>query len=78
MIMIRLELRAAALAALGIAADHPRARLLRYNALYLLSPVIEVAAVLSPQFVETSFAHFSNMAALHHWLVKVNRRVATV
>ena len=56
----------------GFAADHPRADLLRHNALYAHPRwELDIKTVTSPQLVETCLTHFAAMAPIQQWLVKV-------
>ena len=55
----------------GYDKDHPRADLLRYNALYVSSPAIEPEALTSPELVETVMDHCGKTAVVQQWLVKV-------
>ena len=59
----------------GFEADHPRATLLKHNALYV-HPRQEFDAqiVTSPQLVEACLAHFEVMTPVQQWLVKVNQK----
>ncbi len=61
----------------GFDAEHPRADLLRHNALWALSPTIDVDVITRPHFAQECFEHCLNMAPLHHWLVKLDQRSAT-
>jgi len=59
----------------GFAADHPRADLLRHNALYAaLADDIPPAIVTTPELVEVCFEHCRAMAPVQQWLVKIARR----
>lgn len=58
----------------GYDREHERADLLRYKSLYASSPLIEAEILGSPDFVDISFEHCTNMSSLHHWLVKVVKR----
>ncbi len=55
--------------------DHERSDLLRHNGLWIRSPRIEPVALNSPELVDVSFNHCSQMAPLHQWLVKVSQLV---
>lgn len=56
----------------GFEAGHPRAELLRYNALYLSSPVIKPSILAKPEFVDECLDHVAKMIPLHHWLLKIS------
>jgi uncharacterized protein (TIGR02453 family) len=58
----------------GYDAEHKRAELLKYNALYSHKSQIPSETILRPEFVEVCFEHCWNMAPLHQWLVKVGDR----
>lgn len=58
----------------GYDADHPRADLLRYNALYAYLSDIPAAVITTPDLVDVCFEHFRAMAPVHRWLVAVARR----
>jgi uncharacterized protein (TIGR02453 family) len=55
----------------GLDAHHPRADLLRYDGLYVLSPNIPTGVVVTPALVNRCFDHFQNMAPVWQWLVKI-------
>lgn len=58
----------------GYPADHPRERLLRFNALYVHPKQgIGAGLVQSPELVDVCMAHFEKMAPLQQWLVKTFR-----
>ncbi|MGB3717065.1 MAG: DUF2461 domain-containing protein, partial [Candidatus Promineifilaceae bacterium] len=57
----------------GFDPDHPRADLLKYNAIYASSPRIELNHLTSPGLVDICMDHSENTAPLHRWLVKVNQ-----
>lgn len=56
----------------GYDADHPRADLLRYNALWAHSPRLSPADLTAPDLVDRCFEHFCNMAPIQRWLVQVD------
>jgi uncharacterized protein (TIGR02453 family) len=56
----------------GYDPDQARADLLRYKGLFVKSPKIEPAVLVTPALVEVGFEHCRNMGALHNWLVRVN------
>ncbi|MFQ6011499.1 MAG: DUF2461 family protein, partial [Nitrososphaerales archaeon] len=56
----------------GYDSSHPRGDLLRYNALYALSPRIDQATATSDNLVETCFKYSKVIAPLNSWLLKVN------
>lgn len=58
----------------GYDPDHARADLLRYNALYAMSPSIPAPLLSTPALVELCFEHCRNMMPLHRWLVGLYRR----
>jgi uncharacterized protein (TIGR02453 family) len=55
----------------GYDKDHPRADLLRYNALGVSSPRIQPELLTSPALVENTLSYFEKMAPVQRWLVKV-------
>jgi uncharacterized protein (TIGR02453 family) len=56
----------------GFAADHPRADLLRHNALFAHPrQELDIKTATSPQLVEACLTHFAAMAPIQQWLVKV-------
>jgi uncharacterized protein (TIGR02453 family) len=57
----------------GYDADHPRADLLRYDALYVRSPEIPVSVLKKPDLVDTAYEHALRMAPVHHWLTQLSR-----
>jgi hypothetical protein len=57
----------------GFDPDHPRADLLKFNAIYASSPRIDLANLGSPALVDECMDHGENTAPLHRWLVKVNQ-----
>ena len=57
----------------GFDPDHPRADLLKYNAIYASSPQIEPSQLGSPALIDICMDHCENMAPLHRWMVKVNQ-----
>jgi uncharacterized protein (TIGR02453 family) len=57
----------------GYDPNQARADLLRYKGLFVRSPKIEPAVLVTPQLVEVCFEHCRNMEALHHWLVRVDQ-----
>ena len=59
----------------GYDSDHPRADLLRYAGLWASSPPIPVEVVTRPEFLDTCFEHFRNMAPIQRWLVDVEARI---
>lgn len=54
--------------------DHPRGDLLRYKGIYVKSTRLTRDQLTSATLVDFCIQHFQNMAALHHWLVKMNAR----
>jgi len=56
-------------------AEHPRADLLRYNALYASSPQIGPDALTTPDLVDLCFEHLRSIAPLQQWLVQVSQAV---
>lgn len=54
----------------GFDPEHPRADLLRFNALYVYSPAIPPEVVTGPEIVDVCFAHCQAMAPVHRWLVR--------
>jgi uncharacterized protein (TIGR02453 family) len=60
----------------GYDAEHPRADLLRYNGLWAhTTDPADPGVIVTPDLVEVCLEHCRNMAPLHHWLVKVGRRL---
>ncbi len=59
----------------GFDTDHPRAELLKYNALYA-HPRKEFDAQLitSPQLVDACLTHFEAIAPIQQWLVKISQQ----
>ncbi len=56
----------------GFEADHPRATLLKHNALYVHPrQEFDTQIVTSPQLVEVCLAHFEVMAPIQQWLIKI-------
>jgi uncharacterized protein (TIGR02453 family) len=55
----------------GYPADHERATLLRYNGLYAMAPAIEADVLTRSELVDVCLSHCQNMAAVHHWLVRL-------
>lgn len=56
----------------GFDAEHPRADLLRHNALYVHPRrPIPIEVVTSPQLVDVCMDHFQHMAPVQRWLVAV-------
>ncbi|MFW9805643.1 MAG: DUF2461 domain-containing protein [Candidatus Thorarchaeota archaeon] len=54
-------------------ADHPRADLLRHDALYIQSPKIPVNVLKKPELVDICYDYALKMAPVHHWLLKLAR-----
>ena len=54
----------------GYDADHPRADLLKYAALYAYPPEVSIADVQTPAVMDICVGHFEALAPLHRWLVK--------
>ncbi len=50
--------------------NHPRADLLKYNALYASIMDLDPELITQPDFMQVAFDHWQKMASLHHWLVK--------
>jgi uncharacterized protein (TIGR02453 family) len=57
----------------GYDPHHPRAALLRHNALYLHPPVLTPDVVCSPQLVDVCLEHFTAMVPVYQWLVAALR-----
>jgi uncharacterized protein (DUF2461 family) len=57
----------------GYDADHPRADLLRYDALYVRSPDIPVSVLKKPDLVDACYEHALRMAPVHNWLNQLSR-----
>ena len=55
----------------GFDKDHPRAELLKYNALYAHATELSWDTILSDDFVDVCYKHFERLAPIHHWLVKM-------
>jgi uncharacterized protein (TIGR02453 family) len=55
----------------GYDSNHPRATLLRHNALYIHPPRLGADVVCSATLVHRCLEHFQAMAPLQRWLVKV-------
>lgn len=60
----------------GFDPEHPRAELLKYNAIYASSPRFQPAQLNAPDLVDQCLDHCHNMAPLHHWLVKVHQAMS--
>lgn len=58
----------------GYDKDHPRAELLKHNALYSHPTPISWDVVSSPDLLDVCFDHFEKLAPIHHWLVKMQDR----
>lgn len=56
----------------GYDADHPRARLMRFNSLYI-HPVAEIGVgeIGSAELIDLCYDHFVKMAPIQQWLVKI-------
>jgi uncharacterized protein (TIGR02453 family) len=57
----------------GYPADHPRAELLKYKGLRVMSPQLDPQVLTSPELVDVLFAHCRHMAPIQQWLVAVDR-----
>lgn len=57
----------------GYDVDHPRADLLRHDALYVRSPEIPVSLLKKPDLVDTCYDHALTIAPVHHWLANLAR-----
>lgn len=55
----------------GLAADHPRADLLKHNAVWLCADEPLPDVLHAPRLVDHCFAHFKAMSPLHVWLREV-------
>lgn len=55
----------------GYASDHPRADLLKYNALYAHALSIHWDIVMSPELIDVVYDHCRKLAPIQSWLVKV-------
>jgi uncharacterized protein (TIGR02453 family) len=55
----------------GFDANHPRAILLRFNSLHAFYFTIDPKQLLSAELVDQCMVQFTEMAPLHHWLVKI-------
>jgi uncharacterized protein (TIGR02453 family) len=55
----------------GYDASHRHADLLRYDGLYVFSPIIPVSDLLTPGLVDICYAHIRKMAPIQQWLVKI-------
>jgi len=55
----------------GYPADHPRAEMLKYNALWASAPHISPDVLCSPAIVDVAFEQCLALASLHRWLVRV-------
>jgi uncharacterized protein (TIGR02453 family) len=56
-------------------ADHPRAEFLKFNTLYCSIADLNPELMTQPEFMDVAYGHWTKMAPLHHWLVKVVSRV---
>ncbi|MFW9856558.1 MAG: DUF2461 domain-containing protein [Candidatus Thorarchaeota archaeon] len=59
----------------GFDSSHPRADLLKYNGLYVISPQISVSTLKTVELVDQCFNHCQKMAPIHHWLVKLDESI---
>ena len=60
----------------GYDKDHPRADLLKYAGLYArFGESIPRNVVTSPEFVDVCYEHFTKMAPIQRWLIKVEQRI---
>ena len=57
----------------GYTVDQPRADLLRYKGLYVSSPQIDRALLLTPALIDVLFTHCQKMAPVQQWLAQVER-----
>jgi uncharacterized protein (TIGR02453 family) len=57
----------------GYDPDHPRAEILRYNALWAISPTIETEALYKQELVDICFEHCYKMSPIQQWLVKLQQ-----
>ncbi|MHA2026125.1 MAG: DUF2461 domain-containing protein [Candidatus Thorarchaeota archaeon] len=57
----------------GYDEEHPRAGLLKYNALYVSSPEIPVSVLRKPDLVDVCYEHALKMAPVHNWLNQLSR-----
>ena len=55
----------------GFEKDHPRAELLKYKGFGFFSGELDPKVVTTPAMIEVCMEHFSKMAPLHQWMVKV-------
>lgn len=55
----------------GYDEDHPRADLLRFNALYASSPQIPVSVLKKPELVDVCIESIQRMLPIHEWLVEL-------
>ncbi|MBN1316798.1 MAG: DUF2461 domain-containing protein [Anaerolineales bacterium] len=56
----------------GYDADNPRAKLLKFNGLYIIGEHIDRETLSHPELVEQVFEQCRKMAPLQEWLVKIN------
>jgi uncharacterized protein (TIGR02453 family) len=54
----------------GYDKEHERADLLRHNGLWAHTSIPDTAVVGKPELVDAIIGHFSDMAPLHHWIVR--------
>ena len=52
-------------------ADHPRADLLKFNALHVRAPDIPVSILKKPELVDRCYEYAQKIAPVHHWLDNV-------
>ncbi|MFW9925958.1 MAG: DUF2461 domain-containing protein [Candidatus Thorarchaeota archaeon] len=57
----------------GLDANHPRADLLRHDALYVSSPQIPVNVLKKPDLVDVCFEYALKIAPVHKWLTHLSR-----
>ena len=55
----------------GVAPDHPRAKLLKFEGLHAPISDVDSELIKKPEFMDYTFEQWRKMAPLHHWLVKL-------
>jgi uncharacterized protein (TIGR02453 family) len=59
----------------GFDPSHPRADLLKFKGLHVVSPKIDAATLKTADLVDRCFEHCQKMAPIHHWLVNLDKSI---
>ncbi len=62
----------------GYDKDHPRVKWLRFNSLHAGTHDIPPSLITTPRLIDVCFDHFSKLAPILHWLVRVQERFGGV